>query len=304
MIKALIGTNKYLLDAELSNIRDKFISENGSEAIESYFYDQLDPEKLRLLLTSSSLFSEKRMVIFKDLSQSSSLSAAFETISGNISGDIDVVLVESKIDKRKAFYKTISKQFEVIAVEDMSEHELTAWARGFIEELGGVISQNDLATLVRFIGNDQMRLKNEAEKLVAYNKTINEVSINLLVEKKSEDSVFQLLEAALSGKTKLALSILASLESAYEDPFAIAHMLIWQTHILAITYSAKSMPDSDISKNTKLKPYVLQKTHGISRRLSTQQFRKIINAVAELDINLKSNKNKPWRLLEQAIISL
>ena len=304
MIVSIIGANRYSVEKELKVRKEEFALKNGNGAIESYFYDQLDPDKLTLILTSSSLFSQNRLVVLKDVSQSSVISDCFLKLADKISDQIDVLLVESKIDKRKAFYKTIKKQFETIEIKEMSEIELGKWISSYTSELGGSISQRDIGLLLRYTGIDQLRIKNELEKLVAYDPQISQESINSLVERSPEDSVFQLLEASLSGKTRAALDILNNLEQAHEDPFAVANMLIWQTHILAIVYSAADVSDSKIAGDTKLKPFVVQKTRALSRRLSAGQYRNIIDTVAQLDINLKSGKNKPWRLLNQAIAVL
>jgi DNA polymerase III delta subunit len=141
-------------------------------------------------------------------------------------------------------------------------------------------------------------------KLVAYDSKITSKTVEELVEKRPEDTIFQLLEYALSGKTSQALGVLEGLEKAHEDPFQTASMLIWQTNILAIVHSAKDVSDSEIAKTAKLNPFVVKKTRLLAARLTKAKLRQIIDAVSLLDVTLKTTSTDPWRLVERSVLSV
>ena len=303
MITILAGTNQFLIQAEAAKRRADFVKKYGESAVESYGAEQLDQDQLQRSLTAVSLFADHRLIVLKNISQSSELSERFLAVAPRVPEEFTVLLMEEKIDKRTTFYKTLKKEFELLEYAEMPEGELLRWITQEVKECGGVISASDARILLSYVGADQLRLKNEIEKLVAFNPTVSQASIDELVERKAEDTVFQLLDASLSGRTKQALAILDNLERAREDPFATANMLIWQTHIVAIAHAVAGMNEAEVAKDTKINPYVLQKARSVASRLSTEQLRNIIEHVAQMDVLLKTTSNSPWRLLEHAILS-
>lgn len=303
MITVITGSNRFLIQQKLADLKASFIKTHGEAGLEIFTAEQLDAQKLQSLLTGVSLFAENRLVIIKNLSQLKELSEQFLTTAKQIPEEISVILVEDSIDKRTAFYKTLKKTYEVIECSELSEGELQKWVTKQVAQEGGKAASSTVRLLIEYVGPDQLRLANEISKLVAYNKDVTENAINELVEKRPEDTIFQLLETSLSGRRDQALAILDGLERAHEDPFAIANMLIWQTHILAVVFSAKTTVAADIAKQTKFNPFVVGKTKQIANRLSEQQFERILESVASLDVTLKTSSADPWRIIEQTILS-
>lgn len=304
MITVLTGTNHFQVKKELEALRQAFISKHGEPGVEVLDGTQLEVEQMKAVLTGASLFASDKFVVIKNISQSKDLSEQFLSIANDIPKEVRVILQEEGIDKRTSFYKTLKKEHEVIEFGEPSEQEVLKWISQKIKDEGGTISNSATQTLLRYIGTDQTQLLNEIQKLVSYNQEVSLETIEELVEKRPEDTVFQLLDATLSGRKEEALKILENLERSHEDPFAVANMLIWQTHILAVVSAAGNRPDSEISKQTKINPYVIQKTKRLTTRLSQKAINTIIESIAELDIKLKTSSVKPWRLLEQTILSL
>ena len=196
---------------------------------------------------------------------------------------------------------------QTIAVPEkdrLDEAALTQWVSEYVKNAGGRVDAGSARLLTNYVGSNQLQLKNELDKLVAYDPTITSETIELLVERRPQDTVFQLLDSALSGNQKKALEILDNLEAAHEDAFQVANLLIWQTHILAVVQSAGTVTEAEIAKAAKLNPYVVRKTKGLVARLSKTQVNKIVDRVAELDVLLKTSAVNPWRALEQILVAL
>ena len=304
MITILSGNNHFLIQHKFKELKFKFIEKYGESAVESYKAEQLDVQKLQALLLGVSLFAENRLVIIKYLSSDKDLSETFLDISKQIPDTTSVILLEGPLDKRTGFYKTLKKDFSLLEYTELSDFELLKWISDTVHQQGGKIAPKEVKLLLQMVGNDQIRLLNEIQKLVLYNSEITHETIMLLVEKKPEDLVFQLLESSLGGKQSQALTILEELQKSHEDPFAVANMLIWQTYIVAVVDSAGSTPEFEIAKQAKIKPYVVQKTKRLISQLSRQSIKLIIDNVASMDIKLKSNNGSPWSILEQTILEL
>lgn len=302
MIKLLTGSNAYKRAEELTALKNAFQNQYGSEGIETYRGDQLEPSELTNLLGGISLFATNRLVIITDLSANKLAAEKFVDLIESVSDQVQIVLIESQPDKRTRFYKTLQKKATVIACEELEEYQLAKWIAEYAKAEQGSIDSHATQLLIRSVGADQLRLKNELDKLLAYEKTITSANIDLLVEKRPEDTVFQLLDAALGGKTTQAIQVLEGLERAHEDPFQIVNMLIWQTHILAVVYSAGSRSDAEVAKVLKASPFVVRKTQNLANRLNGTKLQTILDSVASLDVSLKTTSSDPWRSLEQTLL--
>lgn len=304
MITVLAGINSQAIREELTSIKKAFTEEYGSQGIETVSAEQLQSEQLSSLLSGATLFALERLVIIRTLSENKMLAEQFLTKLDSISEQTQVVLVEGSLDKRTVFYKTLKKQAELREFAELDEAAAAQWVSEVIKKLSGTISPADMRLLVRYVGTDQARLTSESEKLVAYNPNITKETIELLIEKRPEDTIFQLLEYSLGGRKDQALSVLENLEKAHEDPFQTASMLVWQTNILAIVHSAQQTSDSEIAKSAKINPFVVRKTRNLARNVNSVQIQSILDVVAECDIVLKTGSAKPWRAIERAVILL
>jgi DNA polymerase III subunit delta len=302
MIITLTGANTFAIQEKLAEIKQKFVDKNGSEGIESLNGESLDPVNLPQILTSISLFTPNRLIIIKNISENKAASEKLIGYIESIPDEVTVIIKENQLDKRTVLYKTLKKLTDFHEFAEPSEQEIIKWIQVRTQQEGGKIDQTVARKLYEMVGADQMRLSNEIPKLVAFQTQISLEVLNELVEANPSDTVFQLLENSLNGQTKQALEILDNLERSFEDPFQTANMLIWQTQVLAIVKSAGQRSDSEVAKEAKLNPYVVQKTRTLARRIDRPKLLNIIDAVAKLDIRLKSTSVEPWRAIEQTIL--
>jgi DNA polymerase-3 subunit delta len=304
MVYTLTGANSFELGSFLSQLKSDFTSKYGEDGVENYSGEQLTPEIIANALGGISLFSSNRMVIIRGLVEAKEVIDLLLAQLKTVSDEVIVVLIEPNLDKRTALYKTLKKESEFKEFENLGEPELVGWIQSEVKKDGGEIAQTVARGLFEYCGPDQTRLSNEIQKLVSYDTKITKENVELLVERNPRDTIFELLELAMSGQSERAVDKLMALEGAHEDPFQIASMLIWQTHILAVVQTAGGMSDSEIAKIHKINPYVVSKTKRLTSRSNATGLRSIIDKVAKLDITLKTNSHDPWRALEQTLFAL
>ncbi len=303
MIVTLTGSNAFLRSKKLAELRERFGKKYGFENIERIGGESLAVADLPSLLQGGSLFSSNRMIVVRDISQNKEVAEKFIDYLEKTPEEILVVLIEGQIDKRTAFYKALKKSTDFHEFIEPKEFELTKWMGEYAVESGGQIGSSEARLLLEYVGVDQQRLASEIEKLVAYEPKITTDNIKLLIDKRPQATVFQLLEHALSNRKNQAQKILEDLEKGFEDPYQIANLLIWQVQVLAVVKSAGARSDSEIAKDTKFNPYVISKSKHLASSIDHKSLLKIINLCADLGLTLKSSASSPWRLLEHTIIS-
>lgn len=304
MIRVLSGKNSFLKLQKLKELKADFAKKYGKENIENISGDSLEKEQLPSLLQGSSLFSANRMVVIKNLSENKELSEAFLGYVKKTSDDIAVILVEGQLDKRTDFYKNLKKETEFLEFDEPRDFELIKWASEYAKEQGAELGSSEARLLVEAVGLNQERLSHEIEKLMAYEPRITRQTIEELVEKRPQNTIFELLDVVLANNKKRAQELLKNLEQAYEDPFQTANLLIWQVQVLAVVKSAGNRSDSEIAKDTKFAPFVISKTKRLAGSIDQKKLREIVQKTAEMDLEIKLSKASPWRVLEHTILSL
>ncbi len=304
MVITLSGKNSFLRGQKLAELKQSFVQEHGESGVETIQAEGLTTQELKGLVAGVSLFAEHRFIVLKEVSGNKAITEALGSILDSVPDTTTLVLLEAVFDKRTQFYKVLQKQSELLICDEPSDQELLAWIPQFAQSLGGKVQNSGARQLLEYVGPDQERLAHELEKLVSYSPEIDKQSIELLVEKRPQESVFLLLDAVIAGKTHEALNLLARLEQAYEDPYQIANMLTWQMQVVAVLVVAPDVSESELAKQTKLNPYVLKKSRRFTDQLSKSAFYELIDQVARLDIMLKTTATNPWRVLEQTIFSI
>lgn len=304
MVYTLTGSNSYARSAYLRQLKADFVAKYGPSAVESYSGEQLTPEIIASAFGGVSLFNPSRMVIIRNLAEAKDVVDLVLAQLKSVTDDTSLVIVEPILDKRTALYKTLKKDTDFHDFVEPTEAEVINWIQAEVTQLGGTIAVSAARELYEYCGADQSRLSNELQKLVSYSSDITHDSIEQLVERNPRDTIFELLELAMGGQCSRAVAKLQALESAHEDPFQIASMLIWQAHILAAVQTAGTAPDAAVAKAHKINPYVVSKTRRLTSRLSTTKLKDIINVISRLDTTLKTSSYDPWRALEQTLFAL
>lgn len=306
MIYVLSGQNRHLAREKLVEIIQEFSKKYGESAVERYQGEDIDPANLVAILNGQSLFASSKLIIFRDmLAANKSANEKFLEMMDSIPEETSVVLLEGELDKRTSAYKKLSKQQGFFEFKELGPAELASFVSSYVKRHNKSINNGAVQELLARSGSDQSRLKNELDKLISYVDTeITKDDITILVEQSVDDQVFELLDNALRGRAQPALNILRDMEAAHKDPHQVLGMLIWQVQTLAIVKSGEDRPESQIAKEAKIHPFVVQKTKALTSNMSGAQINKIINLAAELDIKSKSTSLPLWRQIERVITRL
>lgn len=288
MVVVLTGPNQFMIQRELQALKDAFVAGHGDFGIESF--EAGDVGFGRLLETVSSLpfLASRRMVVIRDLHANKDLGEKIEQFLDAVADTTDVIFVEPKFDKRLGLYKALKKRTDFREFNELDERQLAHWLTEEAAQRSGELKSNDARFIIQRAGIDQMALSNELDKLLSYDPKITRQTIELLIEPLPSSTVFELLDAAFSGKQSAALELYADQRKQQVEPQAIMGMIAWQLHVLAVVkFNEDDSPD-EVAKAAKLNPYVVRKTLGLARNMRPSQVKNLIDRAARLDARLKS----------------
>jgi DNA polymerase III delta subunit len=298
MIILLTGENTFEIEQETNRIIAGF---NGiAERVDG---SELDTKNLPDLLTSATLFADKRLVIIKNLSENKAIWPDFSKWLQRVSEDIELILVESKPDKRTVTYKDIKKAAKVVEFDtwtDRDEGKAVVWTAEQSKRMGIKLNTKSVQLLVRRIGLDQWELFHALEKLALLDTITDEV-IESVIDAKPSENIFNLFDSALRGNRTRVSEMIKAFELT-EDPYRLFGLLSGQAFQLAAIATAES--SDAVAKDLGVSPYAVSKLSASAKKLGRSGAKKIIKAFAEADDDMKLSRAEPWLLIERALMQL
>jgi DNA polymerase-3 subunit delta len=300
----LTGNNEFTLSQELNKLLAALTTEVGDFGVERYDGEDLDPQKLPGIIQAMPFLAPKRVVVLRQPSAQKLLAERLEKLLDKVPESTELIIVERRPDKRTSYYKALQKRTDLRSYDALNEQQLADWLRGLATEAGGQLSAGDARYLVQRIGLNQQLLSNELKKLLTYNPQITRQAIDQLTEPAPQSTIFSLLDAAFRGDRRTVLDLYHEQRQQKVEPLAMLAMIAWQLHIFALIKTAGERSPQTIASETKVSPYVIQKSISASRSFSLAQLKGWIHRAAELDVQLKSRPIDADEALMQFLLDL
>ena len=293
-----------MIQKELVKLSKEFIDKFGELSLIKIDCEDTEYNQIIEEIQGVSMFTPQKMVVLKSPSKNKQLSEEIESLVENTPQSTQLIVVEPVIDKRSKVYKTLKARTDYKEFSELNGFLLVDWLAQTAKSHGANITKNNAQHLIERVGTNQNLLENEIEKLSDYNQEISKDSIDLLTEATPDGTVFNLLDAALKGQTKKAFEIYNQQRAQKVDPSKILSMLAWQLHILAIIKTAGDRSDSDIAKEAKINPFVVQKSRQNTKDIDITRLKKLINELAEIDYKIKNSKINADQAVQNYLLAL
>jgi DNA polymerase III delta subunit len=289
MITTLSGSNHFMLQARLQSLVADYLKAYGDMGLQRLDGEEAGFEQIQEAILSLPFLSPKKLVVVTRGSANAEFAAALIELLPKIDDSTDVILVEPKLDKRQSYYKTLKAQTNFEEFSELEGPELARWLVQVTKDLGGTLALADANKLIHRVGSDQQLLHNELIKLIHYDKNVSADNIAKLTEVTPQSSIFDLIEAAVGGNTARALELYDEQRKLRVEPPQVIAMFVWQLHLLALIKAAGPRSPADIAKAARISPYSVSKSQNLSRRLSSSELNRRIEALLQIDVASKSS---------------
>lgn len=288
MITTVTGANDFARNQAVKEAVHAFIAEHGDFGLERLDGEEASFEQMRSSAESMPFLTPRKLVVLREPSKQKQFSEQIDSFIAACHDAVDVLIIEPKLDKRLAYYKTLKKQTGFCEFPDLDASALARWAVQYATEQGGTLQLPDARQLIERLGVNQQLVQQEVRKLLAYSPAITADSISLLVDRLPQSTVFELLDAAFGGRQARTLALYAEQRALKVEPQAIIAMLVWQLHIVTVIKTAGSRGADEIAKTAKLSPFVVRKSQGLARAVTLSRLRQLVAELLVLDKRLKS----------------
>lgn len=182
---------------------------------------------------------------------------------------------------------------------------LIHWVRQELEAAQVRFDPDVPETLVDLFGEDLPGIAAEVTKLAVLDAHLSSARVRAIVNRPAARDAFDLIEAVAKGEAAQALAVCQSLMAQGEAPPRVLGALSWQFNLVARTVAlqeSRGRVDAGlISQTLKVKPFVAQKALAIARQLTEASLHRVLKAMLEADVAMKTGKDEAWALESLAL---
>lgn len=309
----LYGEDTFRSRQHLKKMMDKFKQDRDPQGLNTIALD-CEKEDLGTVLgqiLAVPFLAERRMVVLERCLSATKKQELQEEILTRIQGNTfpqSNVLVFWE-DGAKPKTKIAKELFGLLVKEKFSQNfellkgsQLLTWIKSEVESRGGVIETSALQYLALNIGSDMWRLNSLIDQLVSYNIQITLASVQVFLEEKVDDNIFNLVDAIVARQPKKVYSMIREQYAKGEDAQFIFAMLIRQFRILLELrdiFDRENNSNSDVlAKKLGIHPFVVKKSLPFVKRYSFEELKNIYSQLLTIDIETKTGQGDQSVLLD------
>ena len=301
----LYGTNDFAIQKEIEKITKDFDKMNISK------YD-LTEDDIKDVISDAetfSMFADSKVVIAENAAIfTSSGSGDLETLE-NYLADINpnTILIftvnEEKVDERKKITKKIKKDYKLIS---FNQNETpNSLVRNLLNDYN--ITSSNINLLIDRVGTNPLILENEVNKIKLYkdDKTVTKEDIINLTTKRPEIDIFKLIDDIVMKNKDEALEIYNEMLKVNEEPLKIVILLASQFRLMyqAKELAKKGYSEKNISEVLKVHPYRVKLALQKGKKYKAETLLNYLNALADIDIAIKTGKTDKNLALELFLLN-
>lgn len=214
--------------------------------------------------------------------------------------------------KEKKIISTVEKSGGICA--EFKHRDNTALAKMLADgakKRGCHFGEIAIRYFIECVGTDLSTLKNELDKLCSFVNSgeITKETIDLVVVKSVDASIFEYVKQILSGNVSEALKMLDDMFYMHIEPFAVLSVTASNFIDIHRAYSAnvKGVKNNEIAEDFKYpknKLFLIERAVQNLKKFNSQKLGLCIETIAAADKSLKSFAADPHAVLEQLTVKL
>lgn len=248
-------------------------------------------------LKNNNIFSIPKIFIFKNsnllnLDDKNKISIFTDELLKQKENVIIFSLLTDENNKlmKKPLINFLLKHAKIEEVKKIKENELSKYIKQIIEKKGGTISFANSMKLASKLPNDLNLIINEIEKLLSFNKNIDENSIKKFASSFTHNDPFAFSNAFQSNKAEEIFSV-------YNERIALGddiNYLIGQiASILALSldihhFQLNNYTNEKIAEELGIHPFRIKKANEFLIKIGTKKIKILLEKLALLDMQIKN----------------
>ena len=235
-------------------------------------------EKLIDLAETMPFLAERRVIVVENSGFFKSTQDKLADYLKDVPETTFFIFVEQQVDKRNRLFKACKDNGYAAEFARQTEETLSRWIVGMVSREHKKITQRALETFLEYVGDDMENIASELEKLFCYTLTkedITEADVQAVCVRQIDNRIFEMIEAALAKRQKLALDLYYDLIALKEPARRILFLITRQFNLLYQTklLRAKGYDNKAIASKLGLAPFIASKYMAQAAKYSADMLR-------------------------------
>ena len=288
----LMGEEPYYPDLVCDAIIDNCLQDWEKDFNQIICYGgEVDAETVITAARRFPMMAERQLVVVKEAQQMKSLEELAVYCQQPLDSTVLVILMHgASADKRKALYKSVSKNGVVLESPALRDYEVPKWIQEYYQGLGLRIHPEASALLAESAGTNLGKIVVETQKLLKNLpegvKDISAEDIEKNIGISRQYSIFELTKCLSYKDSARALKIAAHIGEAprFMLPMAVAPLF---THFYRVLKYAAMLPSrpaqADVAKALGVNPYFIKEYDAAVRNYPLPRCQEVISLLCEYD---------------------
>jgi DNA polymerase-3 subunit delta len=302
------GPESLLADRAVAALLEDIRAQSPEAEVTRTSAERLEPSRFAEM-TSASLFATRRAAVVEDLANlPAELTDAVLELVRQPQEDLALILVHGGGQKGKGLLdKLKAAKVQVVDAPTVKTWELPQFVAAEARRIGAAIDPGAAHTLVDAVGHDLRSLAAAVSQLVADGEggPIQEVQVRRYFGGRSEVTSFAVADAALAGRTGVAMEQLRWALSTGVAPVLVTSALASGLRGLGKLVTAGSgLREADLAREVGVPPWKLKTMRSQARGWDQAGLATALQAVAVADAEVKGAADDPAFALERAVLTV
>ena len=306
------GEEEQMKQDALSALR-KALLPPGMEEMNEMVLDNPETDQVIAAVETLPFLADRRLVIIRDHPAITGRGEADDRLISYLpsvpSSAVLIFYCTGKPDARKKLYTAVKKLGGIVTFARLSGADLTRLVTDAFHEAGKECDVRTADYLIFTVGNDASCLLSEVAKIASYageRPSVTADDVTTLATPSTECTVFQLVDAVVTGQKKRALILLKNQLLNGTEPAAMLALLLRQyrflQHIKIMQYEKKSR--EFIRSALGVPPFALDQYIRQASAYTGGQVKRAVRLCFDTEYGFKSGRLQVDSALEALIIKL
>ncbi len=199
-------------------------------------------------------------------------------------------VVTNKLDDKKALVKKIKEISKIYALDNVNKKDLPRIVKQMFDKKGLSITSDGLEEFINRCNDDMYLISNEIDKLSCYKNELDLKDIKLMVSKKLEDNVFEMIDGIFNKKEDVAFRVYNDLRTNNCEPITLISLVASQVRFLyqVMVLKDNGYTEGNIANELSCHPYRVKLALEKVYRTSKNDLKMLLEELSNLDIMIKS----------------
>ncbi len=306
------GEEEHLKQSALRALQEKLLPQ-GLEDLNRTLLDAPETDQIIAAAETLPFMSERRLIIVRDHPALIGRAEVDDRLTDYLhsvpASAILLFYCTRKPDARKKLYVAIKKLNGIVVFSPLRDRELTTFVTSAFRELGKECDERTADFLVFTCGSDTGLLLTEIAKVASHAGdalSIHPDSVRAVATPSAECTVFQMVDAVVSGQSSRAFLLMRNQLLAGTDRMYMLSMLLRQfrllQHIKIMQYEKRSA--AEIRSALGVPPFAADQYVRQASGWTNGQVKKAVNLCFDTEYGVKSGRLNQEGALEAVMLKL